>query len=189
MAHRRPRRPPRSDFRRCSKPSHESATVIGQSSKTYFQGTKKITQLRLRRLPPEARKSYRAMRPRSYKLGKKAEDLDVPRMERVRVNSAIVLAYLAKAAGQTPFSLVPHTFLRPFRFLSHFHDKMEEALRPLEEAFGKGNHYPATSEYFGSNPEGTLNRNDTTVSQGTVESAATLAPSFPIMRRPASQSP
>jgi len=57
------------------------------------------------------------------------------RMERVRINSATVLHFLSETSGQI-WSRRPHTFLKPFKILIHFHEKMEEHFRNLEENFG-----------------------------------------------------
>jgi len=57
------------------------------------------------------------------------------RMERVRINSATVLHFLSEVSGQI-WSRRPHTFLKPFKILIHFHEKMEEHFRVLEETFG-----------------------------------------------------
>lgn len=52
--------------------------------------------------------------------------VDIQRLERVRINSAFILAYLAKVTGEHSWSRKPHTFLRPFRMFIHYHSKMKD---------------------------------------------------------------
>lgn len=54
-------------------------------------------------------------------------------VQRVRINSQAVLGFLAKAAAEVWALDQPRTFLRPFRVLIYFQDKMKEALNELEQ--------------------------------------------------------
>lgn len=54
-------------------------------------------------------------------------------LERVRINSAHVLACLAKVTGEASWAENPHTFLRPFKVLVHFHEEMQRQYRLLKE--------------------------------------------------------
>ncbi|KUI66965.1 hypothetical protein VM1G_02216 [Cytospora mali] len=54
-------------------------------------------------------------------------------LERVRINSAYVLGYLAKVTSEASWSEKPHTFLRPFKILVHFHEQMLKEYRLLQE--------------------------------------------------------
>ncbi|KAJ3542043.1 hypothetical protein NM208_g4314 [Fusarium decemcellulare] len=90
----------------------------------------------LRRLPAESRKDLfeenRDKRPRRGRTDKNAK---APRMERVRINSPALMRFLRKTIGETSWSTKPHTFLKPFKLLTHFHDKMEKEFQTLQEAF------------------------------------------------------
>ncbi|KAI0391203.1 hypothetical protein F5Y17DRAFT_21998 [Xylariaceae sp. FL0594] len=64
-------------------------------------------------------------------------DTSIPTpVERVRINSAIILAYLSKVTGEGPWVDRPHTFLAPFNLFVHYHSKMVQELRALEDKFG-----------------------------------------------------
>ncbi|KAJ8105295.1 hypothetical protein ONZ43_g7482 [Nemania bipapillata] len=89
----------------------------------------------LRRLKPEQRKAFEPNRRRSRQPRSRRKAGSTP-IERVRINSAIILGYLSKVTGEGPWVDKPHTFLAPFNLLIHFHDKMEEELRALEAVFG-----------------------------------------------------
>lgn len=59
-----------------------------------------------------------------------------PRLDRVRINSAHVIARLAQVTGQTEWqfaaAMQPLTFLRPFSIFVLFFEDMEQQLRALE---------------------------------------------------------
>jgi hypothetical protein len=58
-------------------------------------------------------------------------------IKRVRINSPAVLSLLSKVTGHDFCVTKPHTFLRPFKSLIHFHDKMEERLASLKARVGQ----------------------------------------------------
>ncbi|KAI0976296.1 hypothetical protein F4678DRAFT_456623 [Xylaria arbuscula] len=92
----------------------------------------------LRRLKPEERKGFESTRrrtrqPRARKRTEKSTPID-----RVRINSAIILGYLSKVTGEGPWVEKSHTFLAPFNLFLHFHEEMEEELRLLGNSFGEG---------------------------------------------------
>ncbi|KAI0912989.1 hypothetical protein F4823DRAFT_124707 [Ustulina deusta] len=92
----------------------------------------------LRRLKPEDRKAFEPTRRRSRQPRGRRRVIESTPIERVRVNSAIVLGYLSKVTGEGPWVEKPHTFLAPFNLFLHFHGEMEKELRVLEESFGDG---------------------------------------------------
>lgn len=61
--------------------------------------------------------------------------IDIPRLERVRINSAFILAYLAKATGEHSWNRKPHTFISPFKTFIHYHSKMEDEFRVLQQRY------------------------------------------------------
>ncbi|KAI0476907.1 hypothetical protein F4859DRAFT_67309 [Xylaria cf. heliscus] len=89
----------------------------------------------LRRLKPEQRKAFEPTRRKSRQPRGRRRVESTP-IERVRINSAIILGYLSKVTGDGPWVEKPHTFLAPFNLFIHFHEKMEEELRVLEEVYG-----------------------------------------------------
>lgn len=89
----------------------------------------------LRRLKPEQRKAFEPARRKSRQPRGRRRIESTP-IDRVRINSAIILGYLSKVTGDGPWVENPHTFLAPFNLLIHFHEKMEEELRVLEEVYG-----------------------------------------------------
>ncbi|KAI0805244.1 hypothetical protein GGR55DRAFT_285543 [Xylaria sp. FL0064] len=89
----------------------------------------------LRRLKPEERKAFETTRRRSRQPRPRKRVEGTP-IERVRINSAIVLGYLSKVTGEGPWVDKPHTFLAPFNLFLHFHEEMEKELRILEDTFG-----------------------------------------------------
>ncbi|KAI0406697.1 hypothetical protein F4802DRAFT_91149 [Xylaria palmicola] len=91
----------------------------------------------LRRLKPEQRKAFEPAR-RKSRQPRGRRRVDGTPIERVRINSAIILGYLSKVTGEGPWVEKPHTFLAPFNLLIHFHEKMEGELRALEAIFGDG---------------------------------------------------
>lgn len=66
-------------------------------------------------------------------------------IQMVRINSQGVLGFLAKAAGEVWALEQPRTFLRPFRVLIFFQDKVKEALNDLEEQWANAP-MPETAE-------------------------------------------
>ncbi|KAI1318655.1 P-loop containing nucleoside triphosphate hydrolase protein [Xylariaceae sp. FL0255] len=86
----------------------------------------------LRRLRPDQRVYFEPTATKAsttpVTIRKKAANLPI---ERVRINSAIILGYLSKVTGAGPWVGAPHTFLAPFRTLIHFHKQMEEETRTL----------------------------------------------------------
>ncbi|KAJ8127364.1 hypothetical protein O1611_g6272 [Lasiodiplodia mahajangana] len=90
----------------------------------------------LRRLKPEQRKAFEPTRRKSRQPRSRRRVEGTP-IERVRINSAIILGYLSKVTGEGPWVEKPHTFLAPFNLFIHFHEKMEEELRSLEAIFGE----------------------------------------------------
>ncbi|KAI0199595.1 hypothetical protein F4808DRAFT_210000 [Astrocystis sublimbata] len=86
----------------------------------------------LKRLKPEHRKAFEPTKRKSRQIRGRRRVDDAP-IERVRINSAVLLGYLSKVTGDGPWMNKPHTFLAPFNLLIHFHEKMEEELRLLEE--------------------------------------------------------
>ncbi|KAI0538495.1 hypothetical protein GGR58DRAFT_295424 [Xylaria digitata] len=91
----------------------------------------------LRRLKPEQRKAFEPTRRRSRQPRGRKRVESTP-IDRVRINSAIILGYLSKVTGEGPWVGKSHTFLAPFNLFLHFHEKMEKELRVLEEVFGNG---------------------------------------------------
>ncbi|KAI0443789.1 hypothetical protein F4803DRAFT_291609 [Xylaria telfairii] len=89
----------------------------------------------LRRLKPEQRKAFEPAR-RKARQPRGRRRVESTPIDRVRINSAIILGYLSKVTGDGPWVEKPHTFLAPFNLLIHFHEKMEEELRVLEEVYG-----------------------------------------------------
>lgn len=88
----------------------------------------------LRRLKPEQRKAYEPTRRKSRQTRGRRRAESAP-IERVRINSAIILGYLSKVTGEGPWVEKSHTFLAPFNLFVHFHQTMEEELRALEVVF------------------------------------------------------
>ncbi|KAI1828403.1 hypothetical protein F4861DRAFT_181011 [Xylaria intraflava] len=89
----------------------------------------------LQRLKPDQRKAFEQTRRKSRQpRGRKR--VENPSIERVRINSAIVLGYLSKVTGEGPWVDKSHTFLAPFNLFLHYHDKMEQELRILAGLFG-----------------------------------------------------
>ncbi|TRX89587.1 hypothetical protein FHL15_009496 [Xylaria flabelliformis] len=106
----------------------------------------------LRRLKPEQRKAFESTRRKSRQPRGRRRVESTP-IERVRVNSAIVLGFLSKVTGDGPWVDKPHTFLAPFNLFIHFNDKMEEELRVLEEVYGDSDSRPQSVNGTGSSIE------------------------------------
>ena len=92
----------------------------------------------LRRLPSDMRKNFESTNlPKANNQAKANKKPDPHRLERVRINSAVIIALLAKVTGETAWAKKPLTFLRPFKILIHFHDKIKEEFQKLEERFNE----------------------------------------------------
>ncbi|TGJ81664.1 hypothetical protein E0Z10_g7101 [Xylaria hypoxylon] len=91
----------------------------------------------LRRLKPEQRKAFEPTRRKSRQPRSRKRVESTP-IERVRINSAIILGYLSKVTGEGPWVGESHTFLAPFNLFLHFHAEMEKELRVLEGVVGHG---------------------------------------------------
>jgi hypothetical protein len=94
----------------------------------------------LRRVSPKRRQELTQV-PRKLETKPQNEKVDTERMDRVRINSLIILAFLSKVTGETPWSSQPHkphTFLRPFKILIHFRQEMEEEFLQLKAKFDQG---------------------------------------------------
>ncbi|KAH8901254.1 P-loop containing nucleoside triphosphate hydrolase protein, partial [Thozetella sp. PMI_491] len=89
----------------------------------------------LARLSEKKRKEYLQI-PRKPVRKSPQNDKTPDPLERIRINSAIILAYLAKVSGESSWAEKPHTFLKPFRVLIYFHDKMQQEFESLEKEFG-----------------------------------------------------
>ncbi|KAJ4188855.1 hypothetical protein NW755_006351 [Fusarium falciforme] len=95
-----------------------------------------IEEEQLRRLPTEKRKklieSNRKKPTRKLQADKRP---DSQRLERVRINSPAILSFLGGVTGETSWAEKPHTFLRPFKILIHFHDRLEDEFDKLKAKF------------------------------------------------------
>ncbi|KAK4208554.1 hypothetical protein QBC37DRAFT_296483 [Rhypophila decipiens] len=93
-------------------------------------------QMRRLVLPPDASDDYRdsfereRMRRNHIRNDKGDETL---RLERVRIKSRQVLEFLARVTGETFLPEKSYTFLKPFKFLIHHHQKLEDEFRILQE--------------------------------------------------------
>lgn len=63
------------------------------------------------------------------------EDISNQRLERIRINSAFILAYLAKVTGERLWERKPHSFLHPFKIFIHYHSKMVDEFNILQQKF------------------------------------------------------
>lgn len=88
----------------------------------------------LKRLTPQKELEVLAARKKSSQP--QHRDFGPRRLERVRINSAFVLAILAKVTGEK-WVEKPHTFLRPFKTLVHYHNKMEAVYRELGDRLSR----------------------------------------------------
>ncbi|TPX09358.1 uncharacterized protein E0L32_009402 [Thyridium curvatum] len=91
----------------------------------------------LKRLPVDKRKPFdQAPRKRINRRGQ-IDNKDEGRIiERVRINSAVILALLAKVTGEVSWSSKPHTFLKPFKISIFFHSKVEEEVQAIKKRLG-----------------------------------------------------
>lgn len=87
----------------------------------------------LKRLSPERQLEVLAARKKSSR--RQHVDSGPERLERVRINSGFVLAILAQVTGEK-WAQKPHTFLRPFKTLVHYHKQMEAEYLKLQDNFG-----------------------------------------------------
>lgn len=62
-------------------------------------------------------------------------DIGDQRLERVRINSAYILAYLAKVTGERSWERKPHSFLHPYKIFIHYHNKMADEFNVLRQKF------------------------------------------------------
>lgn len=123
------------------------------------------------RIPPAKRRPF-TLSPRKPVRQTQTGKTKDQRLERVRINSAIVLAYLAKVTGQSTWSKKPHTFLKPFKVLVHFHDKMEQEFRELEKKFGNSQEMSAETSDAPGDDEATK---DSAIDKGkTVDNVVTV---------------
>ncbi|KAI8675905.1 AAA domain-containing protein [Fusarium keratoplasticum] len=60
---------------------------------------------------------------------------DKNRLERVRINSPAILSFISGVTGETSWAEKPHTFLRPFKTLIHYHERLEEEFGKLKARF------------------------------------------------------
>ncbi|KAM0224210.1 hypothetical protein ACHAQD_002595 [Fusarium lateritium] len=92
----------------------------------------------LKRLSTKKRKKFLKSHERKpLRRSEDAKEYDECLIKRVRINSPAVLSLLSKVMGQDFCVKTPHTFLRPFRPLIHYHDKMEERFASLEARVGQ----------------------------------------------------
>lgn len=94
----------------------------------------------LRRVSPKRRQELTQVA-RKLETKPQSEKVDTQRMERVRINSLILLGFLSKVTGETPWCgqpHKPHTFLRPFKIFIHFRQEMEEEFLRLKAKFAQG---------------------------------------------------
>lgn len=98
-----------------------------------------IEDEQLRRVSPKRRQELTRVA-RKLERSPRNKKTDTQRMERVRINSLIILGFLAKVTGETHWSSKPHkphTFLRPFKIFIHFRKEMEEEFSRLKAKFGQ----------------------------------------------------
>lgn len=96
----------------------------------------KIEAEQLRRMSKEKRKEYMANPRLKVNTNTNTSEL---RYERIRINSSIVLAHLAKISGNTSWSMRwPMTFLHPFAFLTHHQKSIKALLEDLEAELSHG---------------------------------------------------
>ncbi|KAM0244253.1 hypothetical protein ACHAP5_006466 [Fusarium lateritium] len=92
----------------------------------------------LKRLSTKKRKKFlKAHERKPFHQSEDAKEYDERLIKRVRINSPAVLSLLSKVMGEDFCVKTPHTFLRPFRPLIHYHDKMEERFASLEARAGQ----------------------------------------------------
>lgn len=89
----------------------------------------------LKRTPEEKRKTLEATRRETGRRAQPEKKTEARMLDRIRINSAIVLGFLSKVAGAGRWTQNPHTFLKPFKILIHFQDKMKDELEDLRRKF------------------------------------------------------
>ncbi|CAJ0546790.1 Ff.00g014170.m01.CDS01 [Fusarium sp. VM40] len=89
----------------------------------------------LRRLSAKQRKRFVADQGR--KPLQQSKDHQERLIKRVRINSPAVLSLISKVTGDDHCVTKPLTFLRPFKSLIHFQDKMEERFASLKARVGQ----------------------------------------------------
>ncbi|EOO02738.1 putative aaa family protein [Phaeoacremonium minimum UCRPA7] len=140
----------------------------------------------LNRISPAKRRPY-TLTPRKPVRQTQTGKTKDQRLERVRINSAIVLAYLAKVTGQFSWSKKPHTFLKPFKVLIHYHDKMEHEFQELEKKFGGSQE--STAEPPKEPEEENENSNQASVDKGKAVDDEVAISSEPHDNRPPTTAP
>jgi hypothetical protein len=106
----------------------------------------------LRRLSAKQRKKFLAGQARKpLQHSGVAREHQERLIKRVRINSPAVLSLLSKVTGDEFCVTKPLTFLRPFKSLIHFHDKMEERFASLKARVGQ----PGESATGVTNPKHT----------------------------------
>jgi len=86
----------------------------------------------LRRLPPVKREQIYQSTERKYLWVN--QQPEAARIERIRVNSAVILDALSGAFEFT-WENKPHTFLRPFKTLIYHHKKIRDQLQSMKDRF------------------------------------------------------
>lgn len=105
----------------------------------------------LKRLPAEKReKLIETKRKKPSRRPRADKRPDRQRMERVRINSSAILSFIGGVTGEMSWAEKPHTFLRPFKILIHFHDQLEEEFDKLKARFEDDSQ--ATQEVSQSEP-------------------------------------
>ncbi|KAL1854921.1 hypothetical protein Daus18300_011241 [Diaporthe australafricana] len=111
-----------------------------------------IEMEQLKRLTPE--KKLEVLRTRAKTKIFQQKGSGPRRLERVRINSAFILASLAKITGEK-WADKPHTFLKPFKTFVHHHRKMEEELQQMEAKMDTMSHEtPAAGNPDSNDKEG-----------------------------------
>ncbi|EJT77111.1 hypothetical protein GGTG_07023 [Gaeumannomyces tritici R3-111a-1] len=95
-----------------------------------------MDQEHLRRMTPAKQEAYRAAWQKPVQRRHAGTSTSELTFERVRINSSIVLSYLADVSDNQSWPMQPHTFLLPFAFLIHHHQAMNDKLDRLREEFG-----------------------------------------------------
>lgn len=89
----------------------------------------------LERIPFDKRKDYQQRKSKRRPPNNKGKNLR--QIERVRINSEAILGFLGKVMGEPTWSGRPYTFLRPFRMMRHYHPKLEDEFKKLQQIFEK----------------------------------------------------
>ncbi|KAF4978172.1 hypothetical protein FZEAL_5417 [Fusarium zealandicum] len=100
----------------------------------------------LRRLSKdESKKILETKRKKPVRRPEARKDSERQRIDRVRINSAAILSLLRKVTGETSWSDEPHTFLKPFKILVHFYEKMEDEFKMLQAKYEEPRHLQPVS--------------------------------------------